>query len=111
MTHGYAETFRITVVGLTCLYVPGAAHAQSEIASVARDITGAAFPGVTVEASSPVLIEKVRAGCDVDRWQLAAHGSQIRDSLTLIDVMAVDGMLFGGKCSCTTTTRHRRKKW
>ena len=30
------------------------------IAGVARDATGAVLPGVTVEASSPALIEKVR---------------------------------------------------
>src|SRR2546429_8876871 len=44
--------------------VPTAAHAQSTttgaIAGVARDATGAVLPGVTVEASSPALIEKVR---------------------------------------------------
>jgi hypothetical protein len=39
----------------------GEAFAQSVIAGVVRDTTGAVLPGVTVEASSPVLIEKVRA--------------------------------------------------
>jgi hypothetical protein len=47
-----------------CL-VPLAAHAQSTttaaIAGVARDTTGAVLPGVTVEASSPALIEKTRS--------------------------------------------------
>src|SRR5580765_7523816 len=41
--------------------VPSAAAAQS-IAGVIRDSSGAVLPGVTVEASSPVLIEKVRTG-------------------------------------------------
>jgi hypothetical protein len=40
--------------------LPHAARAQSAIAGVARDTTGAVLPGVTVEASSPALIEKVR---------------------------------------------------
>jgi hypothetical protein len=40
--------------------LPGAASAQSVIAGVVRDTTGAVLPGVTVEASSPALIEKVR---------------------------------------------------
>jgi hypothetical protein len=42
---------------------PHAAWAQqaSGIAGVARDATGAVLPGVTVEASSPALIEKVRS--------------------------------------------------
>lgn len=37
------------------------AQAQSAIAGVVKDTTGAVMPGVTVEASSPVLIEKVRS--------------------------------------------------
>src|SRR5262245_30638004 len=46
------------------LLVPSAARAQSAttgaIAGTARDATGAVLPGVTVEAASPALIEKVR---------------------------------------------------
>jgi hypothetical protein len=49
---------RALAVVLTLL--PGAAWAQSTIAGVVTDTTGAILPGVTVEASSPVLIEKVR---------------------------------------------------
>jgi hypothetical protein len=41
--------------------VPETVHAQSAIAGVVKDATGAALPGVTVDASSPVLIEKVRS--------------------------------------------------
>ena len=37
------------------------ASAQSAIAGVVRDTTGAVMPGVTVEASSPALIEKVKS--------------------------------------------------
>ena len=46
------------------LLMPRAARAQggtSAIAGVVKDTTGAVLPGVTVEASSPVLIEKVRS--------------------------------------------------
>jgi hypothetical protein len=42
--------------------LPSAAVAQSAITGVVRDTTGAVLPGVTVEAASPVLIEKVRTG-------------------------------------------------
>ncbi|MEQ1870399.1 MAG: TonB-dependent receptor [Vicinamibacterales bacterium] len=38
------------------------AQAASGIAGLVRDTTGAVLPGVTVEASSPALIEKVRSG-------------------------------------------------
>src|SRR5437016_7907278 len=36
------------------------AVAQASLAGVAKDASGAVMPGVTVEAASPVLIEKVR---------------------------------------------------
>ncbi len=41
--------------------LPSIAHAQSSITGTIRDASGAVLPGVTVEAASPVLIEKVRS--------------------------------------------------
>lgn len=41
--------------------LPAVARAQSAFAGVVKDATGAVLPGVTVEAGSPVLIEKVRS--------------------------------------------------
>src|SRR5436190_1309287 len=50
------------VVALTWLaLLPGVAHAQSAIVGVIRDASGGVMPGVTVEAASPQLIEKVRS--------------------------------------------------
>ena len=47
---------------LACLVLwPVDALAQSEIAGVVKDASGSVLPGVTVEASSPALIEKSRA--------------------------------------------------
>jgi hypothetical protein len=40
--------------------LPAAAHAQSAITGVVKDESGAVLPGVTVEASSDVLIERVK---------------------------------------------------
>jgi hypothetical protein len=53
---------RLMLLAVTCLVlVPAAAHAQgAAIAGVVKDTSGAVLPGVTVEAASPVLIEKVR---------------------------------------------------
>src|SRR5581483_3098264 len=48
------------VVTLGCLLVASPARAQSTIAGVVKDATGAVLPGVTVEVASPALIEKVR---------------------------------------------------
>ena len=39
---------------------PAAARAQASVTGLVKDSTGAVLPGVTVEAASPVLIEKVR---------------------------------------------------
>ena len=50
-------------LALSSILAPIAAHAQqtSGIAGAVRDTSGAVLPGVTVEASSPALIEKVRS--------------------------------------------------
>ena len=47
----------LVIVGL----LPGAAWAQVTLAGTVKDASGAVLPGVTVEASSPVLIEKTRS--------------------------------------------------
>lgn len=49
------------VAVLVLLVAPSLALAQSAIAGVVKDSTGAVLPGVTVEASSPALIEKTKA--------------------------------------------------
>src|SRR5829696_8424293 len=43
------------------LFAPLGARAQSTISGTVKDTSGAVLPGVTVEASSDVLIEKVRS--------------------------------------------------
>src|SRR5213596_1986222 len=41
--------------------LPASAYAQASIAGIVKDSSGAVLPGVTVEAASPVLIEKTRS--------------------------------------------------
>ena len=57
-------TVRLSVaaLGIALALVPVTASAQqaSGIAGVVRDTSGGVLPGVTVEAASPALIEKVR---------------------------------------------------
>ena len=48
------------------LLFPAAAYAQASITGVVKDSSGGVLPGVTVEASSPVLIEKVRSAVTDD---------------------------------------------
>jgi hypothetical protein len=43
------------------LLVPATASAQASVAGIVQDSTGGVLPGVTVEAASPVLIERVRS--------------------------------------------------
>jgi hypothetical protein len=46
---------------LACLLaVQSTAWAQATVAGLVKDTSGAVLPGVTVEAASPALIEKVR---------------------------------------------------
>jgi hypothetical protein len=49
------------LVGVLTVFGAAAASAQSSIVGVVRDTSGAVLPGVTVEAASPALIEKVRS--------------------------------------------------
>src|SRR5690242_14549622 len=46
---------------VAALLVPTAVFAQASITGTVKDSSGAVLPGVTVEAASPVLIEKVRS--------------------------------------------------
>ena len=55
-----ARWFVRPVLVALCVVAPSIASAQSAITGLAKDSTGAVLPGVTVEAASPVLIEKVR---------------------------------------------------
>ena len=60
----------IAGVLLVCLALtPTLAHAQSVITGVVKDTSGAVLPGVTVEAASPALIEKVRTATTDDTGQ------------------------------------------
>jgi hypothetical protein len=51
----------LAVLCVAVLLVPRTARAQAAIAGVVKDSTGSVMPGVTVEAASPVLIEKTRS--------------------------------------------------
>jgi hypothetical protein len=51
---------KLPVFLLILLFSPSVALAQSAIAGAAKDASGAVLPGVTVEAASNVLIERVR---------------------------------------------------
>src|SRR5687768_2939081 len=51
---------RLALFVIGSLSLAASAYAQASITGVVRDPSGAILPGVTVEASSPALIEKAR---------------------------------------------------
>ena len=52
---------RVLLAAIGLALMPATALAQSAIAGVVKDTTGAVMPGVTIEVASPALIEKVRS--------------------------------------------------
>ncbi len=52
---------RLLVAVVWLAILPASVHAQASITGVVKDTSGAVLPGVTVEAASPVLIEKLRS--------------------------------------------------
>src|ERR1700730_614991 len=61
MTKTLRKGLILASVALACLAaLPSAARAQSAIAGVVKDSSGAVLPGVSVEVASDALIEKTR---------------------------------------------------
>src|SRR3954467_11757936 len=60
---------RSIAVLLAVVLLPSTAYAQAAITGVAKDASGGVLPGVTVEAASPALIEKVRSVVTDDTGQ------------------------------------------
>jgi molybdopterin synthase catalytic subunit len=53
----------------TLVLLPAMARAQSVFTGTVKDTSGAIMPGVTVEAASPVLIEKVKTAITDEKGQ------------------------------------------
>ena len=66
------RSIRAACLALGMLVLPSLAVAQATITGVVRDASGGVLPGVTVEASSPALIEKVRTAVtdDTGRYRI-----------------------------------------
>src|SRR4051812_32233361 len=62
MKEAIVRLLRGLVLFVAGVLVPASTFAQAAIAGLVRDSSGAVLPGVTVEAASPSLIEKTRAG-------------------------------------------------
>src|SRR5687767_13229700 len=93
---------------LTSLVVPTLATAQevASITGVVRDASGAVLPGVTVEASSDVLIEKVRSAVTDGSGQyrieaLRAGTYTVTFSLTGFSTVKREGVELSGAFTAT----------
>src|SRR5689334_3410736 len=65
-TTGFTEAlmkslFRAAAAAAALVLIPSIVFAQASITGVVKDASGAVLPGVTVEAASDALIEKVRS--------------------------------------------------
>src|SRR5436190_688172 len=63
------QTLKRLLLGGILLLCPVNAYAQASLTGTVRDSAGGVLPGVTVEASSPALIEKVRTAVTDDSGQ------------------------------------------
>jgi hypothetical protein len=53
---------RVVVALASFVILPATVFVQATLSGFVKDTSGAVLPGVSVEASSPVLMEKVRTG-------------------------------------------------
>ena len=67
---------RVVLILTAVVLLPSLAFAQGTLTGTVKDQSGSVLPGVTVEASSPVLIEKVRTGDHRRRGTVPHHRSQ-----------------------------------
>src|SRR6266436_294370 len=86
--------------------VPTAALAQAVIAGTVKDSSGGVLPGVTVEASSPALIEKVRTGVTDGAGQYRITGLNpgiysLTVTLPGFNVVRREGIELGGTTTLT----------
>src|SRR5688572_5932781 len=107
---------RRTMAGLAIvagvLLLPDAAWAQAAIAGVVRDTSGAVLPGVTVEASSPALIEKVRSAVSDSSGQYRIENLRpglytVRFTLAGFSSVAREGIELTGSLTATVSTELR----
>src|SRR5438132_471672 len=100
------------VIGKACcllalmLLAPRLAHAQASITGTVKDTSGAVLPGVTVEASSPVLIERVRSATTDTSGQyrivdLRPGTYTLTVTLTGFDTVKRDGIEVTGSVTLT----------
>ena len=92
---------RMFITFAAIVLVPSAVYAQASISGVVTDTSGAVLPGVTVEAASPVLIEKVRTAVTAGNGRfeisnLRPGGYTVTFTLTGFNTVRRDGVTLVG---------------
>jgi Carboxypeptidase regulatory-like domain len=92
--------------------LPTTAAAQAVIAGIVRDTSGAILPGVTVEASSPALIEKVRTAVSDSTGQYRIEDLRpgtytVNFSLTGFSAFRREGIELTGSFTATVNAEMR----
>jgi hypothetical protein len=120
-TPSRSRWLRLAAVMAFAALVPAAASAQSQFAGRVTDTSGAVLPGVTVEAASPALIERVRSvvtdgqgrytitdlrpGAYTLKFELTGFATVVRDGINLPAdfTMTINGELRVGGIEETLT--------
>src|SRR5579862_160559 len=97
---------RALFVVVTWALVPVPLFAQAAITGVVKDASGAVLPGVTVDASSPVLIERVRTAVTDGTGQyrlvdLRAGTYDVTFTLTGFSTVKREGIELSGSFTAT----------
>jgi hypothetical protein len=102
----------LLVAMFVLLIVPAAARAQASLTGIVKDTSGAVLPGVTVEAASDVLIEKVRTAVSDSsgRYQLVdlRPGTYVVTfTLTGFNTFKREGVTLSGSAATTVDAEMR----
>ena len=97
---------KAVVTLMAVVLLPSLAFAQGALTGTVRDQSGAVLPGVTVEASSPVLIEKVRAAVTDGAGQYRVTGLNpgtysLTFRLTGFNIVKREGIELSGTATLT----------
>jgi hypothetical protein len=103
---------RAALAAIVGAFVVPAAFAQGTLTGVVRDPSGAVIPGVTIEASSPVLIEKARTAVSDGSGQyriIDLRGGEYAVTFTLQGFTTVkrDGVRLAGESIVTVNAEMR----
>src|SRR5688500_3610704 len=97
---------KAVLILMAAILLPSLAFAQGTLTGTVRDQSGAVLPGVTVEASSPALIEKTRTAVTDTAGQYRITGLNsgtysLTFTLTGFNVVKRDGIELSGTSTLT----------